>query len=148
MKSVIGSALLALALACVGCPEAEAPPPAGASPAPTIDPAWVGRENPLPADAATIERGRAAFLRTCATCHGPDGEGNGPASAGLKPPPANFRDGSRLASKDDDYLFWRISTGIHGTAMPAFSGTISEEERWAILRYLRSLPGAERRTRA
>lgn len=116
------------------------------APAPTVAlPAeWAGQTNPLPDDEATIARGRAVFLTNCAPCHGPEADGKGVASNGLVPPPANFRDGKRLSSKDDDFLFWRISEGITGTAMPAFGATIAEDDRWAILRFLRSLSGAER----
>ena len=125
--------------ACRG--ESAAPPLAAPSLVPPIPAEWAGRVNPLPDDGATIAAGRAAFLKTCAPCHGPEADGKGVASTGLSPPPANFREGRRLSSKPDDFVFWRISTGISGTAMPAFSGTLSEDERWAILRFLRSLPG-------
>lgn len=109
----------------------------------TLPAAWAGRTNPMPNDAATIERGRAVFLTNCAPCHGPEADGKGVASEGLTPPPANFRDGHRLSSKGDDFVYWRISEGIEGTAMPSFDATLSDEDRWAILRFLRSLPGAE-----
>lgn len=138
----------ALVLLAAGCRREEPPEAATTTPAPspvvTAPAEWAGRTNPMPGDAATIARGRAVFLVNCAPCHGSEADGKGVASIGLSPPPANFRDGKRLSLKGDDVLFWRISTGITGSAMPAFSGTISEEDRWAILRFLRSLPGAER----
>ena len=34
--------------------------------------------------------GQRFFLDNCATCHGVEGIGNGPAAAGLNPPPANL----------------------------------------------------------
>lgn len=34
--------------------------------------------------------GKAAFMSQCAACHGDGGAGNGPAAAGLTPPPANL----------------------------------------------------------
>lgn len=139
--------VLALTLLLAGCPSSDPgkAPIAAASPTPVLPAEWAGKTNPLPADATTVDRGRALFQRNCATCHGPDGDGKGVASAGLNPAPANFRDGNRLSSKGDDYLFWRISTGIKDTAMPAFDATMSGEDRWAVLRFLRSLPGAEAR---
>ena len=138
---------LALAAAAIGLVAAcsrEAPPVApsptpGASPVRVVPPEYAGRVNPLPDDEATFARGREAFLKTCAPCHGPNGDGNGIAAAALKPPPANFRDGKRIRGRPDDVLFWEISTGIPDSAMPAFGATLSEEERWAILRFLRRL---------
>lgn len=115
---------------------------APAMPTPTVAPEFQGRRNPLPDDAETIARGRALYEKNCSVCHGLGADGKGPSAVGLVPPPADFKDGKRLASHGDDYLFWRISTGKTGTAMPAFEGTLSEDERWAILRMLRSLPGA------
>ena len=116
--------------------------PAPAMPAPTVPAEWTGRHNPLSDDPATIARGRALYETNCSVCHGLGADGKGPSAVGLIPPPADFKDGKRLSSHSDDYLFWRISTGKSGTAMPAFGGTLSEDERWAILRMLRSLPGA------
>lgn len=137
------TALAALAL-LAACEPRDEPPAAAPSPSPveTLPATYAGRENPLPDDEATVARGRALFVKTCAPCHGADANGKGPAAAGLVPPPANFHDG-RLATMPDDRLFWRISTGKKGTAMPAFEGTLSEEDRWAILRYLRSIPPRE-----
>lgn len=126
--------------ACRAGGEHEVATPA-ASPTPVLPAEWVGRVNPLADDAVTIARGRAVFLKNCSPCHGPEADGKGVASVGLEPPPANFREGKRLSSKGDDFVFWRIATGIPDTAMPAFAGTISEEDRWAILRFLRSLSG-------
>ena len=148
-----GAALLLLAIA--GCrspgggaasPTATAQPPASGTPVNdgmVVPPEFVGKKNPLPDDAATIARGRALFLQNCKPCHGENADGKGPASVGLDPPPANFRDGQRLASHGDDYLFWRVTVGKRATAMPSFGAVLSDDDRWAILRWLRSIPGAQ-----
>ena len=39
---------------------------------------------------ASIAWGRALFLRRCASCHGEEGKGNGPAAVALKHPPADL----------------------------------------------------------
>lgn len=46
--------------------------------------------NPLPDTPQVRERGRAVYLQYCAVCHGPDGKGDGPASTGMLPPPADL----------------------------------------------------------
>ena len=43
-----------------------------------------------------IASGEAAFQRYCAACHGPAGDGNGPAAAALSTPPADLR---RIAAR-------------------------------------------------
>jgi mono/diheme cytochrome c family protein len=42
----------------------------------------------------------------------------------------------------DGYLMWAISEGGAelGTAMPAFKNSLSENQRWKVIRYLEALP--------
>ncbi len=44
----------------------------------------------------------------------------------------------------DAYLYYRISEGKPGTAMPSFHGALAEPERWALVAYLRSLHDGRR----
>ncbi len=37
-------------------------------------------------------------------------------------------------------LFWRVHQGINGTPMPASNSSLTEEEIWQIVDYIRSLP--------
>ena len=100
--------------------------------------ASAGKRNPL-AGAAAVAAGGRVFKENCATCHGDQADGHGPAATGLEPPPANFRSGSVLAQHSDAYLFYRVSAGKPGTAMPSFHGALGETERWQVVTYLRSL---------
>ncbi|HVO29098.1 MAG TPA: cytochrome c [bacterium] len=145
MKRALPFVVLAAALqACSGCSNGTSSAPAFPPEAP-LDPPWAGKVNPLPNTPEVLERGRASFQKNCAPCHGADGDGKGPAAQFLNPPPANFRDGVRLASHSDAYLFMRLAVGKHETAMPSFAGTLPEEDRWAIIRFLRAYPGAQDR---
>ncbi len=101
--------------------------------------AYAGRANPRAGDAAAIAAGAALFRENCATCHGARADGHGPAAVGLNPAPANFRSGDVLPRHTDAYLFFRVSEGKPGTAMPSFHGALDESERWAVIAYLRSL---------
>ena len=56
-----------------------------------IPSAYTGLRDPLPADPRVISEGKTLFLANCASCHGNQGEGDGPAAAGMSPPPANLR---------------------------------------------------------
>lgn len=47
---------------------------------------------------------KRTFATVCATCHGADGTGNGPASASLNPKPRNYTDAAWQASVTDDEL--------------------------------------------
>lgn len=50
------------------------------------------------------QRAQELYTNRCATCHGPQGAGDGPASAALNPRPRNFRDPSWHARATDEHL--------------------------------------------
>ncbi len=103
-----------------------------------LPPEFAGRRNPL-GGAEAIAAGGRVFRENCASCHGERADGHGPAARGLVPPPANFRDGPVLAQHSDAYLFYRVTTGKPGTAMPSFHGALGDTEKWQVIAYLRSL---------
>lgn len=88
---------------------------------------------------AASNAGRGIFTQNCAACHGLEGWGNGPNSITLEKKPANF---SRPFYKQysDQMWFYRISEGVPGTRMPRFGETLTEEQRWYLVAYLKSLP--------
>jgi mono/diheme cytochrome c family protein len=102
---------------------------------------FAGRRNPL-AGAEAVAAGARVFHDNCASCHGDEADGRGPAADGLVPPPANFTRRPVLADHSDAYLYWRISTGKPGTAMPSFHGVLGETERWQLVSYLRIIAAA------
>jgi mono/diheme cytochrome c family protein len=59
-----------------------------------------------------IEAGKKEFLRSCATCHGVDGTGTGPAAPALNVKPANL---THMAKQHGGtFLFWRTYEKISG----------------------------------
>lgn len=100
---------------------------------------YIDLVNATPADKDSLERGQMVFAAQCETCHGPTGMGDGPAGQALDPAPAPIAHTSQMLS--DGYLYWRISEGGHsfGTAMPAWNESLSEQARWDLINYMRSL---------
>ncbi|MCZ7549406.1 MAG: cytochrome c [Anaerolineales bacterium] len=87
--------------------------------------------------APTRPPGKEAFTTNCAACHGAEGHGDGPAGAALDPKP---RDLSAFAPEvGDDYLFWRVNTGVPGTAMVGWKGILTDEQIWDVIAYIRTL---------
>jgi len=82
-----------------------------------------------------VETGRAIYQAKCATCHGDDGRGDGPAASGLEPPPANLAAGRLKAANSSEDLYRRIRVGIPESGMAGF-GDLSERETWAVVAYL------------
>jgi mono/diheme cytochrome c family protein len=110
-STTLGALTLLLATGCTR--EAE---PAH-SPAKTAAPAKrppAGSPETVITEAARAEA-REVFSHRCSACHGPQGEGNGPAAAGLDPPPRNFHDQAWQAQVTDPHIEKIIAYG--GTAV-------------------------------
>lgn len=95
------------------------------------------KKNPLPSDPKTLEQGKKVADVNCISCHGAKGKGDGVASAALSPKPADWTS-KKVQAESDGEIFWKISTGRG--AMPAWKH-LPETERWALVRYIRSLGG-------
>lgn len=96
---------------------------------------YAGLSNPFGSEAAAD--GAEVFKSSCQTCHGEAGKGDGPASSALNPKPKDLAE--LQAVVEDDYLFWRISTGKDGTAMIAWKGILSDEQIWQVVAFIRTL---------
>lgn len=83
-------------------------------------------------------KGKSLYQVNCASCHGANAKGDGPAAAALTPPPKNLVQGQWTKGGRSDQLFKTISLGISGTSMAAFAH-LSKEERWALVHFIRSI---------
>ena len=89
--------------------------------------------------ASDIATGGELYLRMCAACHGDSGLGDGPSAAALDPAPSPVGHTSTMLS--DGHLYWRIAEGgvEFKTTMPAWKGSLTEDEIWALIGYMRAL---------
>src|SRR5262245_51297894 len=85
-----------------------------------------------------VTRGRLLYHDSCAVCHGAAGGGDGPAAAGMDPPPTSFRD-RRMGLVRPRQLQAAIAYGVDGTAMPFFSEAFTSEQIWDLAFYLMTL---------
>src|SRR3984893_6401404 len=95
------------------------------------------KKNPLRTEAKIVEQGKKVAEINCLSCHGPKGRGDGVASVALNPKPADWTS-KKVQAESDGEIFWKISTGRG--AMPSWKH-LPENERWALVRYIRSLGG-------
>jgi mono/diheme cytochrome c family protein len=118
------------------------------APVPSARPTF--SELPVPAKpevtAAFVEHGKNVYTQNCAACHGTDGDGKGDAAAFLLPKPRDFTTGNyRLRTTPmgqlptDVDLFRSVSLGMPGTPMPPWKHILSEDDRWAVVEYLKTL---------
>jgi mono/diheme cytochrome c family protein len=90
----------------------------------------------------SIANGEGVFAEQCASCHGPEGRGDGPAGASITIKPADLTADHVYAHTDGD-LFWWISHGID-SGMPAFGELLDEDVRWNLINFIRANADATR----
>jgi len=96
--------------------------------------------NPLPATQENIRAGQANFGNYCMVCHGLDGQNTGVPFAGRLSPRVPELNSRAVQAYSDGQLKWVIDNGIFPSGMPASKGTLSDEEIWQIVHYIRHLP--------
>lgn len=74
------------------------------------------------------ELGRAFYLKNCFTCHGEQGDGNGPRSSFISPRPRNFLDPESRRTLNRPALLKAVAGGKPGTPMPAWNKVLNEQE--------------------
>jgi len=96
---------------------------------------WRKLPNPYPTTAAGLARGHKIFQDFCLGCHGPIGDGMGPAQPYIYPPPLNFTilKGRGISG---GILYYQIMNGITGTAMPYFKRELESEKIWDVGNYV------------
>jgi len=99
-------------------------------------------KNPVAVTPESIAKGKELYMDrmkgNCIYCHGETGAGNEANLAKLRRKPADLSNKERMTAMTDGELFWKISKGITGI-MPAGEKRMSEEERWHVVNYIRTL---------
>jgi mono/diheme cytochrome c family protein len=120
-------------------------PPAGTVPASApVEPSVVSGRNPDGTPVARIpvavtpellELGRKRYEVFCAVCHGVLGDGQGPVARNMsiRQPPTLLP----LGQRPDGFFFTAITEGYG--YMPSYRPWLSDDERWAVVAYVRAL---------
>jgi thiosulfate dehydrogenase len=104
--------------------------------------------NPVPLTDANLIAGIDLYGQHCAICHG-TAKGDASASPIAKgeypAPPQLATDG--VEDDPEGYSFWKIAHGIRWTGMPAWRGTLNDEQIWTLALFLKHMdklpPAAE-----
>jgi len=89
-------------------------------------------------EASHLQEGKELYVSHCLTCHGCAGNGLGHYSGTKVVTPANFKE-EPFRSMPDEQWFWHVSEGIPGSVMPPWKASLSKEDRWKVIRYIRQI---------
>ena len=97
-----------------------------------------GDRNPFSPNPESLAIGDRVYTEACASCHGVQGGGDGPAAASASTlRPANLI--IHVPLHPDRVLFEFIHDGIAGTAMVGLAGRYTDEEIWHVINYIKTL---------
>ena len=97
--------------------------------------------DPVAPDEQSLADGQTVYTTYCETCHGESGRGDGPTGLRLVPRPADLRVHTAPGVHTDGELFYWVSYGFPGSAMPAWKDTLTEQQRWDAINYARATFG-------
>jgi mono/diheme cytochrome c family protein len=98
------------------------------------------RQNPVPFTPEVLAEARAHWADHCALCHANDGSGDTPIGKRTYPPAPDMRLPATQNLKDGE-LFYIIQNGIRLSAMPAWGGSVQDEQdSWKLVHFIRHLP--------
>jgi len=90
-------------------------------------------------DSSMIKEGFEHYNEMCVSCHGAPGIEETELSKGLNPPAPYLVEAANFI--DAREMFWVTKNGIKMTGMPAWGKTHSDEKVWAIVAFMKKLPG-------
>jgi cytochrome c oxidase cbb3-type subunit I/II len=101
---------------------------------------------PPPQTPQLVQNGKEVWDKVqCAACHGDTGKGDGASAPTLRDDwgfairPHDFTSGPLKVGDRPQDLYVAFMTGLNGTPMPSYAESISPEEAWALVAYVRSL---------
>lgn len=89
-------------------------------------------------DSALVGEGARHYFAMCEGCHAGPGVDASELAQGLYPSPPALHEEEEWS---DAELFWITQNGIKASGMPAYGPTHSDEALWAIVAFVRTLPG-------
>jgi len=93
-------------------------------------------KNPVAVGDASTKAGLALYTKSCATCHGKAGLGDGVKARALKDFPGDFSK-AEFQNQTDGDLFYETKTGRG--EMPKYEGKLTDDDIWNIVNYMRTL---------
>ena len=99
-------------------------------------------KNPVPSDEKSIAEGRKVFGRSCVSCHGPGGKGDGGMAVGGSTP-ADLTDAKWQQQKTDGEIFVVIRDGLSAD-MDGYKDKLTDTQMWQVIDYIRTLKATDK----
>ena len=90
------------------------------------------------AQPAVIDRGKAVYRIYCAQCHGYNYDGKGTVGQSFAPLPTDLRS-TKVQNSPAGVLFKSVSYGIPDGRQPPLYATITVDDRWRVVAFVKSL---------
>lgn len=155
MVLVVSALLLPTLLVIVWRTTRMPPPPPPAAPTEALPPPQLLPRIALPTGSdpqsvalrRTIRRGEQIYQRLCHNCHGRQGRGDAnPYMESIGHKPADHSDVAKMQKLSDWEFFVALRDGVKDErgwfTMPPWESVLTEAEMWAVIAYVRRLPGA------
>ena len=130
-KVVLTALALTVTLALTTDANAQTKPKGKPWAAPAADAA---KKSPLKGPDA-LKTGKEVFMQNCKSCHGAKGQGDGAKADKIDISCGDFT--KDLAKVSEGELYWKTTEGRK--PMPSFKAKLSDDERWAVVMYIKSL---------
>lgn len=89
------------------------------------------KDSLLPLNDANLLEGAKVYRHYCAVCHGLPEQPETPTGKGMFPKvPQLFKHG--VTDDPVGETYWKVENGIRLTGMPAYKGSVSEEDIWKV----------------
>lgn len=89
-------------------------------------------------DARQVALGAALYRDNCVQCHGAPGVAQSPIGQSMQPLPGPLVDASKRWKPQE--LYWITRHGIKMSGMPAWEFHMNEDELWAVVAFVQTLP--------
>jgi len=96
--------------------------------------------NPLPRTQEVLMTGRNGYMNHCVVCHGALGNGVPTLTGAYGAKPANLQS-QQFRDYPDGKIYWAIAMGKN--SMPSYAADLTDQERWAVVHYVRALQRAQ-----
>ncbi len=94
------------------------------------------KDSPVPATEPNLLAGARVYMEHCAVCHGTVSEPETATAKGMFPPPPQLLHGKGVTDDPAGETFWKAANGIRLTGMPAYRGSLSDEQLWQVSQLL------------